>query len=285
MSTWTIRSWVISTLLSLAVAMSARGGLVYDNTEVQLNYVLSFTNNLEIGDQIWLANNQTYPYLTNFSLEYYSTNVSFYGAVQADVRYYFNDGPLTNGYASPGTIFYDSGWFSIKPPQSYFPGTNSAVISFSGAQLTGGVVPLDPSMALPADFTVSVTFQGLSGADYVGFDYVALDDFDPPAVGTNYGDYWLNNGGNWTLKSFGTLPVAFAMQLNASSLPGQALLHITDTNNQAVVWWSPFISGWILQTNSDLTSGNWGNYQGAVVNNSITNPAPQGTLFFRLSKH
>jgi hypothetical protein len=271
--------------LSLAVAMSARGGLVYDNTEVQLNYVLSFTNNLEIGDQIWLANNQTYPYLTNFSLEYYSTNVSFYGAVQADVRYYFNDGPLTNGYASPGTIFYDSGWFSIKPPQSYFPGTNSAVISFSGAQLTGGVVPLDPSMALPADFTVSVTFQGLSGADYVGFDYVALDDFDPPAVGTNYGDYWLNNGGNWTLKSFGTLPVAFAMQLNASSLPGQALLHITDTNNQAVVWWSPFISGWILQTNSDLTSGNWGNYQGAVVNNSITNPAPQGTLFFRLSKH
>jgi len=133
---------------------------------------------------------------------------------------------------------------------------------------------------------VSVTFRGLSSLDNVGFDYVALDDFDPPAVGTNYGDYWLNSSGSWSLKSFPGLPVAFAMQFNASSLPGPALLHLTYTNNQAVVWWSTNdVSGWYLQTNGNLATSSWGNYLGPVVNNRATNSAPQGNLFFRLKLH
>jgi hypothetical protein len=284
MKTWTKSGLAIATGL-FTMVIAANAGLVYDNTEAQLNYVLAFTNNQEIGDQIWLANYQTYPYLTNFSIEYYSTNSSFYTNVSADVRFYLNNGPLTNGYASPGTVFYDSGPFTVQPPQHYFPGTNSAVLNFAPPNLANGTVPLDPSMAMPTNFTVSVTFSGLSGADYVGFDYIALNDFDPPMVGTNYGDYWLNNNGSWSLHDFPGLPVAFAMQFNASSLPGQAVLHISDTNNAAVVWWSPFISGWILQTNGDLTTGNWANYPGVIVNNSATYPAPQGDLFFRLLKH
>ena len=284
MKTWMIGSLAVAMLFITAVA--GRAGMVYDNAEVQLNYVLQFTNNEEVGDQIWLANTHTYPYLTNFSLEYYSTNMSFIGNVQADVRFYFNDGPLTNGYASPGTIFYDSGWFAVQAPESYFPGTNSAVLNFGPANLASGVVPYDLSMILPANFTVSVTFRGLSSLDNVGFDYVALDDFDPPAVGTNYGDYWLNSSGSWSLKSFPGLPVAFAMQFNASSLPGPALLHLTYTNNQAVVWWSTNdVSGWYLQTNGNLARSSWGNYLGPVVNNRATNSAPQGNLFFRLKLH
>jgi hypothetical protein len=268
----------------LIAATTVRAGVVYDNTEAQLNYVLTFTNNQEIGDQIWLAHNQTYPYLTNFSLEYYSTNTSFHGDVQADVRFHLNDGPLTNGYASPGTVFYDSDWLDVQPPQSYFPGTNSAVLNFTWEDLQSGAVPMNSSMVLPTNFTVSVTFRGLAGSDIVGFDYMGLNDFDPPAVGTNYGDFWFNNGGHWTLKSYGSLPVAFAMRLDASSMPGGPILHIDHFDDQAVVWWSPLISGWTLQTNSNLATSNWNNYQGTIVNNRATNSAPRGTVFFRLAK-
>lgn len=276
-----MRSWIVATLLTMAVV--ARGGVVYDNTETQLPYVLTFNNGQEVGDQIWLGNYQTYPYLTNFSIEYYSTNSSYYGTVTADVRFYFNDGPLYSGYASPGTVFYDTGWFTVSPPDSYYAGTNSAVWNFTPADLVSGVVPMDPSMALPADFTVSVTFNGMGGSAMAGYDTLGLNDFESPTVGTNYGDYWLNVGGNWSLLEH-AVPVAFAMQLNAASTPGAPILYITYSDNQAVVWWSPFISGWTLQTNSDLTTSNWGNYQGAVVNNRATNSAPLGTVFYRLKQ-
>lgn len=293
MKTWTIRNICAPAIRATAIASAllatmtiTRAGVVYDNTESQLNYVVQFTNNEEIGDQIWLANSQTYPYLTNFSVEYYSTNTSFYGNVKAEVRFYLNDGPTENGYATPGTVFYDSGPFTIEPPRQYYPGTNSAVLNFTPANLFSGTVPLDPSTPLPGNFTVSLTFSGLSANDDVEADYVALNDYDPPLVGTNYGDYWLNSGGNWSLRDIdgGAVPVAFAMQFNANPTPiAPPILHITKyLPDQVVVWWSPYVSGWILQTNSSVVSGAWGNYMGMVVNNRATNSTPAGIAFFRL---
>ncbi len=263
------------------VLITAQPGVVYDDTENQLDYILSFTNGQEIGDQIYLQDNQTYPYLTNFSLEYYSTNAAFYGAVTADVRFYLNDGPPTNGYNTPSNIFYDTGWFVVKTPQTYYPGTNSVVLDFLPADLVGGVVPLDPSMAMPSNFTVSVTFQGLAGSALLGYDTVGLDDFDPPAVGTNYGDYWFNNEGTWELLT-NTAPVAFSMEFIDSSEPGAPLLYVSSGPTQATVWWSPYISGWTLQTNNVLNNSGWGNYQGTINNNSATISSPQGDVFFRL---
>jgi hypothetical protein len=62
------------------------------------------------------------------------------------------------------------------------------------------------------------------------------------------------------------------------------LLTITYIGNQAIVSWSPSATGWTLQTNNNLATGAWGNYAGAVVNNSITNTPPKGTVFFRLKQ-
>lgn len=81
------------------------------------------------------------------------------------------------------------------------------------------------------------------------------------------GNYFLT-GGFWSL---------FAVQM-----PGAPLLTITYSGNQAIVSWQSSVTGWTLQTNSNLGTTNWGNY-GGVIDNSVTNSPPTGNLFFRLT--
>ena len=65
---------------------------------------------------------------------------------------------------------------------------------------------------------------------------------------------------------------------------GAPLLTITHIGNKAIVSWDPTISGWTLQTNVNLATATWGNYQGTVVNNSVTNTPPPKNLFYRLKQ-
>jgi hypothetical protein len=55
-----------------------------------------------------------------------------------------------------------------------------------------------------------------------------------------------------------------------------------------VVSWPSTETGFVLQTNSDLTTTNWGDYPGTVDSsdgtNSVTFKKSDGSLFFRL-KH
>jgi phosphotransferase system glucose/maltose/N-acetylglucosamine-specific IIC component len=70
--------------------------------------------------------------------------------------------------------------------------------------------------------------------------------------------------------------------LYAVQTPGAPLLTITYANNKAVVSWPSTVTGWMLQTNSNLQNANWVNYTGTVVNNTVTNSPAQGNLYFRL---
>jgi hypothetical protein len=58
--------------------------------------------------------------------------------------------------------------------------------------------------------------------------------------------------------------------------------------DNVVVSWPSSVTGFVLQTNSDLTTTNWGDYTGTVDSsggmNSITFKKSDGSLFFRL-KH
>ena len=217
MKTWMWKIWAVAILPTFAVA--AQDVLVYDNTTTDTGYALMFTNNQEIGDQIWL-DNATHPYLTGFSFEYYSPNLSFsQTSIAVDVRFYLNDGSPFNGYSTPSTLFYDTGWFDVQTPLSYFPGTNVAVLSFTNADLyTDALLNMNPNTQMPSNFTFTVTFQGLSGSDQVG-----LPSFEPPAVGTNYGDYWWQPQGSWQLwtNSFngGDQPIAWGAQLYGTNQP------------------------------------------------------------------
>ena len=200
----------------LSSAAGVRGDLLYDNTTTDTGSVLTFPAGQQIGEQIWLGT-LTPEYLTNFSFEYYSPDTSWSGAVTADVRFYENNGPLANGFASPGTLFYDSGAVTFVNPYSYTSGlTNNltAIYGLSDLQspLPGGMV-LDPNMVLPTNFTFSVTFSGLTGGESV-----ALPIYQPPGYGTNYGDYWYDVSGTWELLT-NTTPVAFGAQFNGSPEP------------------------------------------------------------------
>ena len=89
----------------LATALVASGTTIYDdltaNPIPDPNSVLGLTNNQMVGDQITLGNTAA-PYLNDFQIEYYSSNLTAYaGSVTMDVRFYFEQWrdiqPLCNG--------------------------------------------------------------------------------------------------------------------------------------------------------------------------------------------
>jgi hypothetical protein len=93
----------------------------------------------------------------------------------------------------------------------------------------------------------------------------------PDASGAMSGGNYSVTGGFWSL-------------IQVVQTPGAPLLTISHVGNQAIVSWDPSVTGWTLQTNNNLTTGIWGKYLGAIVNNSVTNSPPTGTVFFRLQQ-
>jgi len=205
----------------LASSVEVRGVTLYQNTAQNTGQVLNFLNGLEFGQQIWLGTGATPMNLTNFSFEYYSPYTAFTGNVKADGRLYMNNGPTTNGYNTPGTVFYDSGNFSLQNPWTV-AGTNSATIDFGLSDLlSGNFINLNPNFFLPSNFTFTVTITGMVGADAVG-----LPIFDPPQVGANAGDYWYDVSGNWELLTNTIGPIAFGAQFSGT-IPEPSVLCLT----------------------------------------------------------
>jgi hypothetical protein len=181
-----IRKSIASVFLGLLLAgSSASAAVIYDNSANDL--LTRFNPGLmEVGDEIILAGTERY--LTHFDFEYWgtATGSSFAGSVQARVRFYENNGPLFNGYPSPGvTPFFDSGWFD-----SFTPTPRNTLVFTAGSDFPSSGLFL-PSSTM----TFSVQFQGLGAGDALG-----LDLYSPTAVGGSYPDYWENNGG-WSLKT------------------------------------------------------------------------------------
>jgi hypothetical protein len=93
----------------------------------------------------------------------------------------------------------------------------------------------------------------------------------PDAGGAMTGGNFSLIGGFWSL-------------LSVVQTAGAPLLSITVTNHQAVISWPAAATGWTLQTNTTLAAGAWGNYTNTIVNNMVTNGAPAGNIFFRLTQ-
>ena len=188
---------------AVALSLSASGATIYDNSANDL--VTRLNPGLkEIGDEIIFAGTERY--VTQFAFEYYGlttpNNFVFAGgnSVQARVRFYLNDGPTYNTYATPGTTLFDSGWFGGFGP------TPRATIVFASVL---GDFPVN-GLYIPANsITWSVQFQGLAGTDEIG-----VDIYNPAVVGQTLSDYWENNAGSWTLLT-GSIPMNFAARFQA----------------------------------------------------------------------
>jgi len=160
---------------------------------------------LEVGDEVNFASSERF--VTQFDFEYYGLNPAnnfvFSGGlnVQARVRFYLNDGPTFNTYATPSTVLFDSGWFGGFGP------TPRNTIVFSSAL---GDFPVN-GLFIPANtITWSVQFQGLGGTDEIG-----VDIYNPVSVGSSLPDYWQNNAGTWTLLNVPGTPMNFASRFQA----------------------------------------------------------------------
>ncbi len=140
--------------------------------------------------------------------------------------------------------------------------------------------------------------------------FLLLSFFCLSARGQNYSIDWYNvsggggisTGGGYTLTStvgqhdaggpktvtgYGNssyVLIGGFLSIYAVQTSGAPLLTITQVGNQAIVSWSPSVTGWTLQTNANLATPTWGNYLGPVVNNSITNAPPPRNLFYRLKQ-
>ena len=208
-------AYIIVIALFLGPSAKFQAATIYDNSVNDLLTRFS-PGTKEVGDEILLGSTERF--LTNFSFEFYGTNtanpVAFSGAVKAEVRFYLNDGPSFNGYATPGTKLYDSGLFAIPAPidRGTIHFTEGLAFPVGGLFLGPG-----PGGSLLSNLTWSVQFSGMGPTDEIG-----LDIYSTPVVGGNYADFWENNGG-WSLQT-NLVPMNFAAKLEAVPEPSPLVL-------------------------------------------------------------
>jgi hypothetical protein len=215
-----IKALLVLGVLSVSLTLPLRAATtIFDNSVNDLSTQFN-PGFIQVGDQIILGG--TDRYLTYFDFEYWGTasSSSWAGTVEARVRFYLNDGPLFNSYATPGTMFFDSGYFGGFGPINADP--FRATLTF-----TAGAEPNWPSggLHIPGDaneMTWSVQFRGMEGSDSVG-----LDIYSPPVVGAEYPDYWSNDGTGWMLLTNSvSAHMDFAARMEAVPEPSVATLSV-----------------------------------------------------------
>src|ERR1035437_1258812 len=104
----------------LLTGVPVYGSILYNNSTTDLGRSLNFINGQAIGNQIAMGNGFTSATPTNFSFEIYSSLATFTNSISMQVWLYNNNGTPTNGFATPGTILYNSGSFLLPgPPQTW----------------------------------------------------------------------------------------------------------------------------------------------------------------------
>jgi hypothetical protein len=226
---------VVVSLGALCVALSlpAAGDDFFNNSQNDLHYRLTTAQNVdgltstaEYGDEIDMASIGD---LTNFSFEFWGTNtlspanLGYQGAIQGRVRFYYNNGAPdpTSRYATPGTMFYDSGWFYLNAVGAGTP-TARSTLAFGMTDFQSGDKSglFKPGEGLPVEnpfVTWTVEFQGLGNGDELGVDL-----YYPPTVGLDYNDYWVKGTGSaaqWLLYTNSDVPaVDFAAVFQGTTI-------------------------------------------------------------------
>jgi hypothetical protein len=193
--------------------------------------------------------------------------------VQARVRFYKNDGPPFNGYATPGTCFWVGSWFSV------FPTARNVLVFQPGVDFPASGVYLPAS-----DMTWSVQFQGMAPTDVVGIDF-----YSPAVIGADFPDYWQRSGegGTWELLT-NSVPTDFGATMQATLIPDPAIpfIALIKETNQGIVTWPGWATNYVLETSSSLSS--WTTISSGISWNDnnfvLTNPISADKGFFRLQK-
>ena len=183
--------------------------VIYDTSGTYNTNVFSVANGEQIGNELTLSP-ATWS-MTSFNIEYYSTNIFQPAKVGVDLQFYFNNGAVVNGVATPGTEFYDSGW-----NYGLTAGPEGDTITYDSSDLyQNALLNLPAGFLLPGTFTFTLTFTNLDAENTISLP-LANSPVNQPATST--GTYWLNQNGQWTLLT-NAVPGNLVALINGTSVP------------------------------------------------------------------
>lgn len=232
--------------LSLTIGVAAflchsvSGAIIYDNSST---YEEAFNDtDLEAGDEVNVVG--TARLVTGFAFEYFAEFTPT-GDETARVRFYeMNGAPGDNDFATPGTVLYDSGAFSISS-------------GFRTVNIT------EMSALLPSsNFTWSVQFAGITDVEEAGLLY-----YNPPTVGSSDVYFWEKDNGTWTAVATDETGNNFAAQVLAVDAPaGFRISNLQRQNNVATVTVTGAIAGkaYALEFKNTVTAASWQRITGQV---------------------
>ncbi len=124
--------------------------------------------------------------------------------------------------------------------------------------------------------TLSSKWDGASSTFIAGTDYVEF----APAFSDGSGNLAIAWTGNGTVEGD-----VNGFQIQVASVP-QLGINLLAPGNAKIFW--PGTGNFVLQTNKNLTSANWSNFNSSITTsngtNSVTITPPTGNLFFRLKQ-
>ncbi len=194
-------SWAFDTPAVAEAGVSK--SLIYDGLVTELYQAVDASRG-EVGSEITLTG--TNRFLSAFSFEYFGGSgpgqEAFAGEVDAEVRFYANDGPAVGpGRRAPGTVLFDSGPVAIQA---------STLTSLELTDFNGNV-PVPLTGPLPNSFTWTVEFVGLGLGESAGLNLA------PMIIGQSAAGYWTRQSGGWTLNTNAAAGNAFAARVEAGS--------------------------------------------------------------------
>ena len=189
---------------------------------------------------------------------------------------------FTNGAWSVDLILPPGTGALVFAPSRFTNTIGGYVLNHDGSPLTNDLNSPPPPLfsAPPGIYLLGDKFFASDTGTNIFINLVGRLPFVGEQVASLTNTCTYLGGGAWdTVPVLGISQAAFLTLQSAPAI----WLTIIYTNGQAVVSWPASAAGWTLQTNNNLTTGVWGNYTGAVINNTATNPTPTDNLFYRLS--
>lgn len=185
-----LRSLILAGASGVLSMGSVRAQTIYSDTAYN-GSVLSLTNGQEVGNEITVSGTS----MGSFAIEYLATT-TLAANVGVDVRFYLNNGPDVNGYPTPNTLFFDSGWYynTFGGIQSSPMGNN---LTYTTSDFLAGSMNNWAAFnyAVPSDFTFTISWTNITP-----------NEIEMPlantVAGENTGFYWVDTGGTWSLNSF-----------------------------------------------------------------------------------
>jgi hypothetical protein len=177
--------------LVLTTVFMVHGGILYSNLDTPAG--LFNSEGHEIGDQIILADTGFGAIITDFSFEFYATNVD--SLAQYTISLYANDGL---NEAPSTSLWTDTATFGNS-----FDFSQGILVNYSDLNIT-----------VPHSFTWAIGFANV-GAGNAGL----ILSTGGPTVGNNYTDYWLNTDGAWQASYIEGSSVDFLAAFSGTSVP------------------------------------------------------------------